>query len=259
MANLGRGIRGGLAGAGLGAGLTATGIGAPLGIPLTLLGGIGGFLTGAFSESEEDIRRRRINELLTSLETNRKTRLSEGVKQIGTYTAGLKKNAEAKAARTALASGREGTAQSLALPMTGQVARAGTKAVGDFTTATNRQYDAMRYDIQRDQASEPIEPGALDYLELAGEAGMKFSALKNIQGADEQRLKTDEANAASFINPASGEREFAPVLEEYKGPGGPKAQEGNLDWMMNLRKQGRGLPSLERPSYAKRRQGLLGE
>lgn len=192
MANWRDALRGAAGGAGVGVGLSATGVGAPLGIPLALIGGVGGFFSGLFGESEEDIRKQRIETLLKSIEENRTKRLAEGTKQISTYTKGLRQNEFARAERAALASGREGEARTLSLPGTAMIAREGNRATERFITDTNRIFDAAKYDVQRDIASEPIAPNAVDFIESAGLIGSQFASMKGVQKPGETQLRQDE-------------------------------------------------------------------
>ena len=168
-------------------------------------------------QRQADIRRQRIEGVFRGIEENRTRRIAEATKKIGTYTAGLRKGAEAKAARLEMASGREGSATALAPVLTGKVARAGSNALENALTSINEQADREKMNAEYAKADEPIEPGFFDYVGEVGQGASRFLALQNMMEPDQTALAAEKERLGGFENPVTGETDLPVTVEPYQG------------------------------------------
>lgn len=136
------------------------------------VGALGGALAGAFSESPEEQRRKRFDEFKKKLNEQRTKTLSEGSAKIGTLTSGLTKRFRSSAGRRAAALGRTSDVEAFELPVVEKVASAGSGAMSDFLSSTNRYFDQASLDAEQQfLLGGELEPSAVDYLgELAPSA-----------------------------------------------------------------------------------------
>jgi hypothetical protein len=170
---------------------TGASIGSMIPIPGGTLIGAGagallGGLSGAFSESPEEQRKKkfdefkmRLNEQRARLAEQKQKSLTEGSQKIGRLTSGLTSRFRSSAGKRAAALGRTSDVEAFELPVVEKVASAGSGAMSDFVTNTNRQFDEYgqrldNYGLDAEQQflmGGELDPSATDYLgELAPSA-----------------------------------------------------------------------------------------
>lgn len=136
------------------------------------VGALAGGLSGLFSESPEEQRQKRFDEYKKKLNEQRAKTLSEGSAKIGTLTSGLTKRFRSSAGKRAAALGRTSDVEAFELPVVEKVASAGSGAMSDFLTSTNRYFDQASLDAEQQfLLGGELDPSAVDYLgELAPSA-----------------------------------------------------------------------------------------
>lgn len=139
-------------------------------------GGLVGLASGLFSDSEEEIRRKRQESLMRENERYRQMALVRaeqlkrgGIKDISAETTTQLGRAQSDVGRRAAALGRTGDTEGMLLPVTSNINEAGGKrlegAIQSYDTGINdinSQYDQSAMGIQSDFAARPIEPGMAD-------------------------------------------------------------------------------------------------
>lgn len=194
-------------GAGLGTAI-APGLGTAIGAGV-------GLISSLFGESDEDIRKRRQQELIKQNEMYRQRAIAranilkqQGIKDISKETATSVARAQADVGRRAAASGRVGDTEAMMLPVTSNISEAGGRtlegAIKGYDTGISNiedQYDTRAMNIQSDIAAAPIEPSFMDELMSLGGSAVDYLNQDKYLKAMEQINKQDTFNPSNMIMP----------------------------------------------------------
>jgi gas vesicle protein len=209
----------------LSAGMTGYKVGSMIPIPgAGIVGGAVGALSGLFSDSEEEIRRKRQEELKKQNEQYRMIALARanqlkqgGIKDISKETATQVGRSQSDVSRRAAALGRTGDIESMLLPVTSRINEAGGKnletAIQSYDTGINNinsQYDTAAMRINSDFAARPIEPNISDNLTSIGSSIIQggnydkyLKAMTDIYGNKDTPSTSASPNAGLLDNSPS--------------------------------------------------------
>lgn len=193
MSSFGNAFSGTVGGASTGAGL-----GSFFGPPGTAIGaGIGagvGLISGLFSQSDEEIRKQRYDDMVKRLNELR----SRGAERINKFRSSGISRMEQGAARRALAMGQSGESDSLALPGVSQIETQASDSMSRYMDAI----DAQKIAAEQDFANRPIEPNVSDYLMELGNTGLSY--MQNQEYIKNMYPKTEEQQSIGSSSPGIG-------------------------------------------------------
>lgn len=162
----------------------------------TLIGaGVGagvGLLSGMFSASDEEVRSRRISDLVkkyNAMKADEQKALEhqtqKNVGRLNTYATGQKAQANAGIARRAAASGSGGDNEAAILSSENNIGTQATGALQDIISQADQaklnidsKYNSLIANAEYENAAAPIEPNAVDVLETIAGPAMQFAQNK---------------------------------------------------------------------------------
>jgi hypothetical protein len=171
MADVGSAFSSGVQG-----GLTGFTVGGPLG---AAIGGGLGLLSGIFSDSPEELAKKRWETFKKQLTEMKANTIRTGSTRIGELTSAAKSDAAIRGRRQAIASGRDTQAESFMLPGIGKAGTTGANALTGFLQDTNDQFNKAEMQADMQEATLPLPEQPSAYFDtIAGAVGQYASNKK---------------------------------------------------------------------------------
>jgi len=176
-----------------------------------------GLISSIFGESEDDVRRKRQQELIRQNERYRQQAIAranilkqQGIKDISKETSTQLGRAQSDIGRRAAALGRTSDTEAMLLPVTSNISESGGRtlegAIQEYDTGISdieSEYDRSAMDIQAGIAASPIAPSAAEELMSVGGSAVDYLN-------QDRYLKALEA-----INAPSGSSTITPQRKKY--------------------------------------------